>query len=288
MHSVGLLYSAQEFLSFVNRNSVIGDEFERIGRRFILASPHDVFSVSLRCDWVQLDDKGLCTLTRRGNQILGLTSSELMLCHQLQDIIEVYQPTWAMKIRAGRAEVRKFLPEDIEQIFKEAGLFEEWTDEIIGWWDALAQRVHLQKASELLRVGRLAERLSYHYEKNRTGLNPRWQSIESNYSGYDILSVFARGDIRRVRIEVKGTELRLRDAFFTVTRNEWRTATETEFYRFHLWVLKEHRKFIELESSDVEPHIPTDSGDGNWEQVRIPFKAFEKKAVEMLDRLELI
>jgi hypothetical protein len=283
MHSVGLLYSAQEFLSFVTRNPVIGDEFERIGRRFVLASPQDVFSVSLRCDWVQINDKGLCMITSRGNQILGLDSSELMLRHQLQDIIEVYQPTWAMKIRAGRAEVRKFMPEDIEQIFKEAGLYEVWTDEIIGWWDTLAQRVHLQKACELLRVGRLAERLSYQYEKKRTSLEPHWQSIESNYSGYDILSVIAREDHRKVRIEVKGTELSLRDAFFTVTRHEWRTASNTDLYRFHLWLVKGNKQIIDVDASDIEPHIPNDSGEGSWEHVRIPFKAFAERIVEIRD-----
>lgn len=281
MHSVGLLYSAQEFLAFVKKNAVVGDEFERIGRRFILAPPRDIFSTSLRCDWVQLDDKGVCLLTKRGDHILSQGSSELMLRHQLQDIIEVYQPPWAMKIRAGRAEVRKFLPDDVEQIFKESGLFEGWTDEIINWWDILAQRVHLQKSSELLRVGRTAERLSYEYEKNRTGLYPHWQSIESNYSGFDILSVIAREDPRKVRIEVKGTELHIRDAFFTVTRNEWRTASNTDLYRFHLWLLKGNRKFIELDSSDIEPHIPADCGEGSWEQVRIPFKTFEARVVEI-------
>lgn len=281
MHSVGLLYSAQEFLSFVTRNPIIGDEFERIGKRFILVSPQDVFSVSLRCNWVQIDDKGLCTITSRGNNILSMDSSDLMLRHQLQDIIEVYQPTWAMKIRAGRAEVRKFLPEEIEQIFKEAGLFEAWTDEIISWWDILAQRVYFQKASELLKIGRLAERLSYQYEKKRTSLEPRWQSVESNYSGYDILSVIAREDQRKVCIEVKGTELSLRDAFFTVTRHEWQTARNTDFYRFHLWLVKGSKKFIDLDANYIEPHIPNDSGKGTWEQVRIPFKAFAEKMVEI-------
>lgn len=281
MHSVGVLYSAQELLSFVKRNSVIGEEFERIGRRFILASPSDVFSVSLRCNWVQLDDKGVCILTRRGNQIISQASPELMLRHQLQDIIEVYQPTWAMKIRAGRAEVIKFLPEEIDQIFKEAGLLEKWTDEIIDWWDVLAQRIHLQKSSELLRVGRMAERLTYQYEKTRTGIDPHWQSIESNYSGFDILSVLAHGDIRKVRIEVKGTELSLRDAYFTITRNEWRTASNTEYYRFHLWLLKGKTKLIEIDSSEVKPHIPSDCGEGNWEQVRIPFRVFGEKAIEI-------
>lgn len=283
MISVGLLYSCQEFLSFVNRNSVIGDEFERIGRRFILASPRDVFSVSLRCDWVQLDDKGVCVVSPRGKDILGMASAELILRHQIQDIITVYQPTWAMKIRAGRAEVRKFLSDDIEQIFKEAGLFDAWSEEIINWWDILAQQIYFQKASELLKTGRLAERLSYYYEKRRTGLEPHWQSIESNYSGYDILSVVALEDHRKVRIEVKGTQLRLKDAFFTITRHEWRTAKNTDCYRFHLWLIKDCNKFIDVDVNDIEPHIPTDSGDGNWEQVRIPYKIFSTKVVEIHD-----
>ncbi len=280
MHSVGLFYSAQEFLSFVKDNTVVGNEFEQIGKRFVLASPKDVFSVSLRCNWVQLDDKGICTTTFRGNEILEQTSTELMLRNQLRDIIEVYQPSWAMKIRNGRSEVKRFLPEPTEQIFKEAGLFADWTEEIIAWWDIIAQQVRMQKASELLLIGRSAERLSYNYEQKRTGVKPHWQSIESNFSGFDILSVFATKDSRKVQIEVKGSALGLKEASFFVTRNEWNTAKNTEFYRFHLWVLKGQERLIELDSSEVQPHIPNDCGNGNWEQVRIPYKAFKEKAKE--------
>jgi|TARA_B100002003_G_C14126193_1_gene541640 hypothetical protein len=280
MHTVGLFYSAQEFLSFVKKNTVIGDDFERIGKRFVLASPSEVFSVSLRCNWVQLDGKGKCILTFRGEEILDQTSTVLMLRNQLQDIIEVYQPPWAMKIRNGRSEVKRFLPEPTEQIFKEANLLAEWTDEIIEWWDIIAQQVRMQKSSEKLHVGRFAERLSFQYEQMRTGKKPHWQSIESNFSGFDILSVIATEDFRKVQIEVKGSELSLKEAGFFVTRNEWNTAKNSEFYRFHLWVLKGNTRLIELDSSDVQPHIPNNCGVGNWEQVRIPFSVFGEKAKE--------
>lgn len=274
MYSVGVLYSIQEFLTFVAQNPVVGSEFEKIGSRFVLASSGDVFSASLRCGWVELNDSGVCVLTTRGREILTKSPAEVMLRYQLYDLIEVFQPSWAMKIRAGRAEVKPFLPPAVEQIFREAGLFAEWSDEIVAWWDTLAQAVRMRKADALLLTGRKAERRSCEYERDRTGKEPHWQSIDSNYSGFDILSIVSPTDRRPMKIEVKGTEQRLKEAYFTVTRNEWQTAESATVYRFHLWILRGKGRLIKLDAADVAPHVPGDCGSGKWESVRIRFKAF--------------
>ncbi len=279
--SVGLLYSSQEFLELIKDGNIYASDFENIGKRFVLAPPRDIFSISLRCAWITLNDMGICILTDRGRELIKASSPDQMLRHQLRDIIDIYQPPWSMKIRSGRAEIRKFLPEDINQIFSEANLFVDWTDEVIEWWDSLAEKVRSEVNARLLRNARLAERLSVRYEKERTGKEPHWQSIESNYSGYDILSIYENNDFRKVQIEVKSSELNMNDAYFTVSRNEWRVATIAEFYRFHLWVLKGRRKLIVLDSNEVEEHIPLDRGEGRWEQVRIPFRYFRQRAEEL-------
>jgi hypothetical protein len=276
--NVSLLYSAQEFLSFISQNLIINTDFERIEKRFVLASPQDIFTISLNCKWIKLDNKGVCLITERGDKILNQLSSKFMLRLQLEDIIEKYRPSWSMKISAGRAEVRKLIPDDIEQIFREAGLYEEWNDELMECWDLLAKHVYFERAANSLRIGRKAEKLSFFYEKDRTKFSPHWQSIDSNYSGYDILSVLSNDDLRKICIEVKGTEQSINEAFFTVTRNEWQTAENKDFYKFHLWLLKGDPKLIELDSSEVFPHIPKDSGEGKWEQVRIFYKFFKKQA----------
>lgn len=281
MYTVGLLYSTQEFLDFVADNTVVGQIFEDLKSRFALSRPQDIYSISLRCNWVQLDDNGVCILTYRGREIYEHKSEDLRLRIQLQDIIDVYQPVWAIKIRDGRKELEGTLPGEISQIFKEAGLFHDWTDELIEWWDDLAALIRMRKGSELLKTGRRAEKLSFLYEENRTGVTPHWRSLESNYSGYDILSVYEPSNHEKVKIEVKGSELNLNNSFFYVTHNEWQTALVSSIYKFHLWVFKGVTRLIELDSSDVALHIPRDSGDGKWQNVRIPFKVFGDRAVEV-------
>jgi hypothetical protein len=281
MHSVGLLYSAQEFLNFVADNRVIGETFESLRSRFGLAKPKDIYSISMRCNWFQLDDDGACILTYRGREIHEKESEEIKLRLQLQDLIDVFQPSWAIKLRDGRKELQEALPVEITQVFKEAGLFENWSEELIDWWDDLALLVRMKKGSELLKTGRKAEKLSFIYEENRTGRTPHWRSLESNYSGYDILSVHGPSNHGKVKIEVKGSELNLNNSFFYVTNNEWQTAERSEIYRFHLWLFKGVTRLIDLDSSDVAPHVPQDSGEGKWQNVRIPFKAFGEKATEI-------
>ena len=50
-----------------------------------------------------------------------------------------------------------------------------------------------------------------------------------------------------------------------------------------LWLIKDCNKFIDVDVNDIEPHIPADSGNGKWEQVRIPYKIISNKVVEIND-----
>ncbi len=283
MHSVGLLYSAQEFISFVDSNIILGQEFDVLNKRFGVSNPSNIYSIAMRCNWVKLDDNGICILTFRGREISKESSERIKLRYQLQDIISVYQPTWSIKLRDGRKEAQQAFPPEVDQIFKEAGLFDTWSDEIIVWWDELAQLVRMRKASELLKTGRRAEKLSFKYEEKRTGTAPHWRSLDSNFSGYDILSIYGADNPKKIKIEVKGSELRMTDSSFYITSNEWLTAKRSEVYRFHLWIFKGTIRLIELDSSEVSPHIPNDTGEGKWQNVRIPMKAFKDKAIVFTD-----
>jgi hypothetical protein len=272
--SVGILYSAQEFALYVSKNPTPVEEFESTFRRFGLATPEDILEVSLKCNWIDFQPDGICRVTTRGQNIL-LEDAEKALRVQICDLIYIEEPSWAIKIPNGRKEAEKFFPVDVQQCFKEAGLLSGWDEDIIEWWDKLSIATRSRKSESSLVVGRTAEKLTMEHETKRIGKTPHWQSIESNFSGYDVLSKSEKGsDIQRM-IEVKGSALPRKEAFCFVTRNEWDTAQVAPDYRFHLWCLKGDNPFlIDVGVEEMKLHIPTNSGNGKWETTKVPFKSF--------------
>jgi hypothetical protein len=133
-----------------------------------------------------------------------------------------------------------------------------------------------------METGRHGERLSVEYERHRTGKMPKWQSVESNLAGYDILSVLSLEDSRKLQIEVKATQAEINSSFFHVTRYEWDTGLLADNYHFHLWAVgQEPPALAVLERPDLAAHVPTDAGLGLWESVEIPFAVFETKFCEI-------
>lgn len=273
--SVGVLYSATDFLKQLNTTPIEYDGFLASFKKFSVASADAVLELSQDCDWVSINKEGIIQVTERGMNILTQANYTSQLRVQIVDMIERYQPTWAKRIPNGRAEARSALSKEAEQCFKEAGLLDTWDDDLIKWWDVLGQVARARKASELLQIGRLAESLSIQHEETRTGIKPKWQSLESNFSGYDVLSQLSDVDCAPLKIEVKGSTLSKKEAVFTITRNEWVTATNSDNYIIHLWLIKSNPiEFVAVNRAQLDPHIPTNQGSGTWETVRIPFKAF--------------
>jgi hypothetical protein len=169
------------------------------------------------------------------------------------------------------------MPSDAKQCFTEAGLaVNPPTDEVIAWWDDLAAAARGRLADYLAKVGRDGERCSIGYEQERVGRRPFWKSIESNLSGYDLLSLVTRQDHSTLQIEVKASEQAVDSASTHITRTEWEVASTGGRYVFHLWSMTENGKRLAiLTPTDVAAHVPTDSGVGQWESVEIPFRAFE-------------
>ena len=273
--SVGVLYSAVDFLIQLKASPIAHQDFKVSFSKFSVASADVVLTVSQQCGWIAINSGGNIEVTERGLNVLSYENYTLRLRAQLIDLIEVFQPTWAKRIPNGRAEAKNNFPKDAEQCFFEAGLLGNWDDELIKWWDELAQAAKSRKATELLEIGRKAERLSVEYEKQRTGKRPIWQSLESNFSGFDVLSRVSEVDETPLKIEVKGTSLSRKEAYFTLTRNEWTVATNSPNYCVHLWLLTANPiNVLVLQPTDILPHIPDNKADGKWETVRIPFKSF--------------
>jgi len=270
--SVGVLYSSVDFLTLLSGSPISTRDFHASFERFAVADANEVLKVSQECSWIVLNSDGYIYATEHGKRLLGHSDYMLPLRMQICDLIATYQPSWAKRMRNGRAEVAKYLADDVSQCFRDAGLLGEWSPATISWWDELAQTANARRSTEMLAIGREAELLTIEHEKQRTGYKPKWQALESNFSGYDVLSRISDADSARLLIEVKGTTQKKRDAYFYLTKNEWKVAEQAENYKFHLWLLNyETPQLIEADKEVVKRHLPENQGSGTWESVRIPF-----------------
>ncbi|MDP3549575.1 MAG: DUF3883 domain-containing protein [Novosphingobium sp.] len=192
----------------------------------------------------------------------------------IDGIIANRSPIWARLAPAGRNHVLQAIGVNGVQCLRSAGLLN--TDaRATDWWDALASANRSERDARLLAQGREGERLSLEYETDRLrregiSRDPVWVAMDDNTVGYDILS-YARHDGNEINrlIEVKTTLSNPPRMF--LSRNEWRTASRYgSAFEFHLWNLNAGSLTI-FSVSQIEPHIPTDNGLGEWESVEIRF-----------------
>jgi hypothetical protein len=272
--SVGILYSAIDLLKLVASTPGIDQRFPNIFKVFSVASPTITLEMSLKCGWLSFNIAGYLDVTTRGKQLLGTEQPEIALRLQLIDFIDAYNPSWVPLLKRGRSEALRYLLLDIQQCFKEAALLEAPDDiEVVKWWDNAAQASRSKVADIKMQTGRVGERLSLEHERKRTHREPIWQAFESNLCGYDILSVTEANENTPLRIEVKASDSTPDSGIFYVTRNEWTVAQTSECYVFHLWSLKPEPKLFVINVDHISSHIPCNKGEGQWEDVTIPFRA---------------
>lgn len=272
--SVGVLYSARSFLQFIKKTPIKKDEFHKQFREFESAEAEGVLEAALAGQWIRIDLRGSLHPTERGEAIAAAEPAEALRM-QLKYLISSTRPPWATLLSRGR-ECVPYLPADARQCFSEAGLLDLQSDEIARWWNILGEASRGIAEDFKNETGRKGERLSLDYEQRRTAFNPVWQSLESNYSGFDILSRVSKIDGTPLRIEVKTSTVPMDSAFFHLSRNEWDVAKTSANYLIHLWVLNPAPKLHVLELGKVKRHIPRDAGTGRWEEVKIPFAPFTR------------
>jgi hypothetical protein len=274
MFSVGVLYSAQEFLEFVSKTPELDLSFPDVFSTFSVASPKAVLVVSQKCEWIRLNVFGKLEVTERGTSVLQGKYPESILRIQIGHLIESYLPPWIPLLSKGRLEAQKYLPLDVRQCFMEANLFAEPTDEVVAWWDKYSKVSRKMRRDSNLEIGRLGEKLSIQHERERTKREPFWQGIESNLAGYDVLSVVSSTDIRLLCIEVKSSNSIPEVASFYISKNEWQVAMTSDNYLVHLWALRPRPNLIIVTPAQLQSHIPTNQGEGTWESTSIPFATF--------------
>lgn len=272
--SPGLAQGCFELLEMAVRRRLpfahISLEFSRIG----VMPASKVMHLAQTLNWLRAGDDGTAVVTVEGERVMSFSSYECRIRQALLDYIDFVHPPWIQNAIYGRARVIRFAGSDIAQVFVEAGLAQGTDTDVVRFWDELAARARGQKGSRLNDIGRAGERLTISHEKERTGHEPKWVSIDSNADGYDILSVAGSSDGRLLSIEVKATTIGLAGTFH-LTANEWDRAVFNELHVFHLWDMSTINPSLSvLTKADIEPHIPTNMGQGEWESVEIPFGAF--------------
>lgn len=272
MFSVGLLYSSHDFLKLIPDIGMSPEQFKSYFGTFKYSTADNILELSFKCGWSKLTQDGLIEVSERG-KIISHNDYKSALLLQLEDLILNFNPVWASVLLKGRTEAKNFLPPDALQCFKESGLFDQLTDEIVKFWDKLTIAYRNYSQKRMTEIGRAGEKLSIDYERDRTGAEPIWQAVESNLSGFDLLSINDVNNRAKLQIEVKSTTSHLNFAKIHITKNEWLTAINSLNYIFHLWHLTDTPKLFIVPVNKIMPHISMDNGDGEWESVEIPFKS---------------
>lgn len=270
--SVGVLYSAQKLLDLVASEHITAAELFKSFQRLEVADSTLVLELAQGCRWLRFHHGDKLVLTDTGENVRTAGYPEMQLRLQLLDLIGHLNPPWSKRIPNGRQELIKFLPDEMRQVFKEAGLLANWTDDLLAFWDRLALSVRTRRNALNLNTGRTAERLTVEQERVRTNQEPKWLARDTNFAGYDILSVVDRGSTASLLIEVKGSELRLSEAAFYLSRNEWKVAETVDNYCVYLWLLRGQPQHRMIFSQDLRAHVAADQGEGRWDVLRIPYK----------------
>lgn len=243
--------------------------------RFGSITSENIFSTAQTLRWVCVDEHGVLAPTVEGERLLSTNGYAHLLRQMLLDYIDVERPSWIQNAISGRAKVLGFAGSEIGQVFVEASLADGTDEDTVVFWDTMAARARGIKNERQNEIGRQGERLTLDYEKKRTGRTARWISIESNEDGYDILSVVASDDLRKLSIEVKASTMGVSGSFY-LTANEWERAQETMNHAFHLWdISKAPARLCVADINAMSSHVPQNQGHGNWQSVRVPFLAFQ-------------
>lgn len=241
-----------------------------------------LIELAVLCGWIDVEGTALL-ITERCNDFIFATDIERQYREILSDYIIKASPTWSKRIPYGRKEAFIFMNKDEQACFYEAGLMNDDPEaEEIEWWDRMANHIRSQENLRKNETGRKGELYTILYERNRVGIKPQWVSLDSNLSGYDIISKVSSDDNSKLLIEVKSSEMNMDIAEFYISVNEWHTACNSKNYCFYLWCLHSNQKWLAIiKANDLLPFIPTNNETGEWQTVRIPFKSFRQLFTEI-------
>lgn len=272
MLRVGHLYRAGYLLKLVHDNSPLKEELITAIPKFRDIPTVELLDIIDFGGWIEYDLEGRIVTTASGTEVAGIEDPILRLRTQVMTLVELINPPWIATITQGRSAAANYVPPEAMQCLSESGLLDSIEDDVIAWWDSIDARNREGKEEHLVSIGRRGERLSYNFEKERTGTDPKWIALEYAGAGYDLVSRISRTNASRLIIEVKTSTQLWENAVFFLTRNEWEALSASTEAVAHLWSLAyETPRHAVISIDTLAQHIPADRERGQWQKVMCPF-----------------
>lgn len=178
---------------------------------------------------------------------------------------------WKGSFKFGRKYVLDALSVNERQVFRSAGLLDnEFSEEAVNWWDQMQNSIG---NSDFDMDFRKWEQKTFDQEvrllKELGSLEfPKWEAIDDNLSGYDILSYRQiEGKWEEIYIEVKSSSTGLR-RFYLSDREAEKLEKVPNCYFIHFWNTKKEEQVI-ISGEEVIKHLPKNQGLGHWKTVLI-------------------
>src|ERR1035437_421249 len=188
MLRAGILYRIGHALDFISAHPLSEQQFLNSFGQWDGVSGKTIISTSKRFGWITQQPSGDITITASGQALCDASQPIARLRSQLEQIISSLRPAWAALATRGRNAVASYAPHDAVQCLTEAGLLDQTDAQTVEWWDRLARDYRSVRDDDRTETGRLGERCTFEYERQRTGAQPVWVALDSNDAGYDIIS----------------------------------------------------------------------------------------------------
>ena len=180
---------------------------------------------------------------------------------------------WIKSAWRGRNHVLNAMTPELFSCLEQCELCSE-TDQANEWWENLMDYSRSLNQETKTEIGREGEKLSFQYEFDRVGREPKREYINNSTAGYDLLSWESHNSNKRIMIEVKSSKKGLSSAQAYISRNEWQTAVENEEnFFFHFWLLT-NKQLKVVPAKDVIETSPINENAGEWQSFRLDFQHF--------------
>lgn len=230
-----------------------------------------------------LAGKNLCEnlgreLFKKYNQEKDQKKRKKFLRNIISKFFKLNKPSSLLALPYGPLHFFDRLSEDFNQILDYAGLLDissnSPSDEIIEWWDDLADFSRSLIDKKKIKSGRSGEKKTLEFEKKKLknhnlNLSPTWDGFWDNKLGYDVKS----WDYNKNIIFIEAKSSKEKNGTFFFTKNEWKCAiSEKNNYFVYIWIQENLKpqimNFDELKKRVIKFQEISSEGE-QWEIIKI-------------------